>query len=511
MELIRQMEIIMNNKTPKAHSEFLKNLKYKNKKNKNIVKSLVSAMMLTIITFGYLEDAKARLNHDIVAALPAVTPGIAGPLMDDFGDDATLAADPGLPAALIDWRLIIGNALAKTYLAGGVVGPAGGPVVAVPQLTAVRTALVNALVYSGGAIPPAPPPPAVFPVIPPAAVGVAGVGNPFAFLYNHMVERRHLWMINGAGVAADNQRFTAWCRAARINCTGRPDIHSAFVIPVAAATTGFLNIINSISQAATNLANISLARNANNANITIDINLNGGVGGGAAVTMMRSNLNFEEAPPLPDVDNIYRIGTATILNGAPWQLPTPAAGALMPPAGVVAPAGVAVPPAVAGALTQAGVQRQLATRAMRNAAMISVPSRRDPIYVEAEAAVVYDHAVSSLAALGAGAPILAQEVAGIPAGAPALFAPPAPAGGAPAPIPLNIMLQAVAAIVAGGIPVAGIGGYTNVQLTTATTNGGGAPAFPAPAAAVAASPGVPVQVARIVITPDGVPLTMYPN
>jgi hypothetical protein len=95
------------------------------------MKSLVSVFMLSTIGIGYFEDVGARLNPDVVAALPAAA-GVG--LIDDFGDSPIV-----IPAILHSIQDILYTAFAESLMR-----PAVGNELAT---------LAEAILRTGGAIP----------------------------------------------------------------------------------------------------------------------------------------------------------------------------------------------------------------------------------------------------------------------------------------------------------------------------------------------------------------------
>lgn len=163
-------------------------------------------------------------------------------------------------------------------------------------------------------------------------------------------------------------------------------------------------------------------------------------------------------------------------------------GAALPVAPLVAPMPVAAP-------ELNGIPNETIQQTMRIAALQTY-SKRDPVYVAAEAAAVLACAKASYEAITTsplGAEMLRPQIPQTAAVA-----------GPPAAVTSDIVLQAAMAAAAG----AAFGGATAANINTAI--GQGAAGAPVMIPAVAGAPGVPAHVIRIVISSNGEPVTMYP-
>ncbi len=454
--------------------------------------------IIIILANWYSEKVHGRLNHDVLLMLQGLDANLFGnDVIEDFGDSATVAAQGNFGATQISWQSIITRALAKTYRMALADWPGnGGARVIVRDKT--RQTLVNALIYANGALPvvgQGAPAGAAAAIAALPQSEVAAVINPFGVMYDHIVERRHLWTLPAGGAAAQhNQHFVSWCRAARVNAGDYEGTHSAFAIPVGNGAAGFLAIINSLELAARNLANITVTPGGSG-KVIVDVNISGLVGG-AALTMLKCNLFLRDAPALPDVDKIYSQCTQNMLKG--WvsvpQPPVLNATLLLGAAAPVAPAVVAAP-AIAPELN--GIPDITIRETMRIAALQKY-SKRDPVYVAAEAAAVLACAKASHEAIitsPLGAEMLRPQI-------------PQTAAVAGPAVTSDIVLQTAVVTGAGVYAGPAFGGATVADINTAI--GQGAAGAPVPIPAIAGAPGVPAHVIRIVISSNGEPVTMYP-
>lgn len=280
--------------------------------------------------------------------------------------------------------------------------------------------------------------------------------NPFGVMYDHMVERRHLWTLPVGGMAAQkNQHFVSWCRAARVNAGDHEGNHSAFVIPAGNGAGGFLAIIDSLEIAARNLANITVTPGGSG-KVIIDINISG-LGGGAALTMLKCNLFLRDAPALPDVDKIYSQCTQKLLKGwASVPQPQPLHATLL--LGAAAPVVPVVAPMPAAAPELNGIPNETIQQTMRIAALQTY-SKRDPVYVAAEAAAVLACAKATHEAIttsSLGAEMLRPQIPQTAAVA-----------GPPAAVTPDIVLQAAMVTAAGAYVGGAFGGATQPNINTA--------------------------------------------
>jgi hypothetical protein len=284
----------------------------KNKGKGKFLKSLVSAMVLSALSIGYLEDVRARLDAVVLGGIPAIVlalPGFTaavGPIPAAF----VAPADGALATCNVHLANIIAQAI---FIIPGIAGgnpPANGQdcIAAATLIVAAKRAVISAggaavgglspsainavqayNIATGGAFGVAIAGGAdlgtdfvntisVVPYLQANAVAaatqlirafIAGAGvagglavpavNSALNLWEHMVERGHLWQIPMAVAAVPNinidLHYLTWNRAARVGTAGDgrlPASHTSFLIPPGVGPAAHFR--NILAAADTNMA-----------------------------------------------------------------------------------------------------------------------------------------------------------------------------------------------------------------------------------------------------------------